>query len=454
MFCRICLVEHASGLAIFEEYRGEFLPGIVRTIAGVEIIQGDGLPEHICYDCAHILLQAQDIRKRCLESDAVLHARVLMEQHSQDSLQKIESEKNIFIWETIIQTYEPPPEDIFKAEPVEPPPSWEEPKEEEVSDESEKETTELENGCPENEVEEVFKCKHCPKQFSNKTRFNRHEHYHKQTKCKCPICNNVFSHKSNLKRHIATHKNQNQFNCDKCKAKFSDSNDLYEHLLKHSKTEAQREYIHECNFCDKRTKSVAAYRLHMKTEHGMEAEKPFLCKICPLTFASKQGLNRHIDNIHDSNRKNLRNRDKSFSCPTCGKKFSANFHLQVHIRIHTEEHPYKCDQCPKSFAQASGLKLHMFAHNGEKPFACRVCGKRFKQYGYVRAHLRSHSGEKGHACKVCNRSFRVKGNLTAHMATHIGSKPFACDVCGKSYAHSKKLRTHFEKVHRSQPKET
>lgn len=37
MFCRICLVEHASGLAIFEEYRGEFLPGIVRTIAGVEV---------------------------------------------------------------------------------------------------------------------------------------------------------------------------------------------------------------------------------------------------------------------------------------------------------------------------------------------------------------------------------------------------------------------------------
>ena len=48
----------------------------------------------------------------------------------------------------------------------------------------------------------------------------------------------------------------------------------------------------------------------------------------------------------------------------CGKRFSLDFNLRTHVRIHTGDRPYVCpfDGCNKKFAQSTNLKSHILTH--------------------------------------------------------------------------------------------
>lgn len=304
-----------------------------------------------------------------------------------------------------------------------------------------------------------FVCDTCSKVLPNETSLNRHQKYHRKDKSKCPLCTKLFSHSSNLKRHILMHRSEKSLDCDKCPKTFNQPAALYEHMKDHrsdpSTTTKEtlssvKHYIMHCEMCSEETESFAMFAKHMRKQHGITDRsqiKPFKCEVCAMHFASKQGMNRHIDNIHENNRRNLRSRDKNFLCNTCGKNFFTNFHLDVHIRSHTGERPFKCQFCNKAFAQMSGLKMHTFTHTGERPFMCSKCPKTFNQYGHVREHMMTHSSDRPHVCPVCDRSFRVKGNLTAHMLIHSGKKPYTCEHCGRRFRKSTLLLRHVEKKH-------
>lgn len=48
----------------------------------------------------------------------------------------------------------------------------------------------------------------------------------------------------------------------------------------------------------------------------------------------------------------------------CGKRFSLDFNLRTHERIHTGDKPYACpyEGCGKRFAQSTNLKAHILVH--------------------------------------------------------------------------------------------
>lgn len=239
-----------------------------------------------------------------------------------------------------------------------------------------KETVKKKSPSIDDDFDEKILCKLCKKTFPNQVSFRRHQNYHKSEKTKCPLCPKEFSHKSNLKRHLMIHKDKKPFDCDKCDQSYDTAALLYEHIKFHVSESPEKEkefsYVMECEICNQKSSSYAVFANHMKTDHNIDKVKAFKCRVCDMSFASKQGMFRHIDNIHENNRRNLRNRDKNFLCNTCGKSFYTNFHLEVHIRSHTGLKPFKCPHCDKSFSQKSGLSMHIYTHTGEKPFSCKV----------------------------------------------------------------------------------
>ena len=64
----------------------------------------------------------------------------------------------------------------------------------------------------------------------------------------------------------------------------------------------------------------------------------------------------------------------AYTCGHCGKSFSFNSHLEIHIAtVHEKKKPYKCSECGKRSGTKSNLRAHMKKdHSGKKAFIEKV----------------------------------------------------------------------------------
>ncbi|XP_050926392.1 gastrula zinc finger protein XlCGF8.2DB isoform X2 [Lates calcarifer] len=69
---------------------------------------------------------------------------------------------------------------------------------------------------------------------------------------------------------------------------------------------------------------------------------------------------------------------KKYDCPTCGRVFAHNHHLQRHLVIHSGKRPFKCFICGRGFTQSGNLKTHMKVHKGQKQQGVFTCGRAAK----------------------------------------------------------------------------
>ncbi|XP_066995971.2 fez family zinc finger protein erm-like [Anabrus simplex] len=167
-------------------------------------------------------------------------------------------------------------------------------------------------------------------------------------------------------------------------------------------------------------------------------QKSFTCPECGKIFNAHYNLTRHMP-VHTGAR--------PFVCKICGKGFRQASTLCRHKIIHTSEKPHKCHTCGKAFNRSSTLNTHARIHAGYKPFVCEYCGKGFHQKGNYKNHKLTHSGEKAYKCTICNKAFHQIYNLTFHMHTHNDKKPFTCKICGKGFCRNFDLKKHMRKLH-------
>ncbi|CAG7678922.1 unnamed protein product [Allacma fusca] len=71
-------------------------------------------------------------------------------------------------------------------------------------------------------------------------------------------------------------------------------------------------------------------------------------------------------------------------------------------------------------------KKELGIEKGREPFfkhRCRYCGKVFSSDSALQIHIRSHTGERPFKCNVCGSRFTTKGNLKVHFQRHTARFP-------------------------------
>jgi len=209
--------------------------------------------------------------------------------------------------------------------------------------------------------------------------------------------------------------------------------------------------------------SAAGSNAHMleverSTNENREPKTKFTCDFCSRHFVTKQGLQRHLVNSHDTS-------TMPFECGECEKKFTLKKELEEHLK--TTTHPkdfknrdYACGFCRQKFFTEDSREDHWQTHyENPKPHSstwkyfvhtCNDCGKKFSSIEFCMGHVRrrhenSETSRKLLGCKFCEKRFCLEQSLVWHTEFHkeIEEKPFECKICEIRFETKKELNEHF-----------
>ena len=189
-----------------------------------------------------------------------------------------------------------------------------------------------------------------------------------------------------------------------------------------------------CSLCDFRTNSFHRLENHNKRKHKQESSKTcescgeeirqslmpnhqlykhgkrnFPCDKCYKRYFRRCDLENHIEGEHS---------DETFQCPHCNAQpFTRKRRLEVHIKLHHEEHTVICAKCPFTTSENHYLMMHEKSKHTDKvdwPL-CDQCDYRHWDKNQVKLHItKAHNGVRI-SCQLCAASFTQRGNMISHM---------------------------------------
>ncbi|XP_023939842.2 zinc finger protein 1 homolog isoform X3 [Bicyclus anynana] len=166
-----------------------------------------------------------------------------------------------------------------------------------------------------------FPCHHCEKVFDTKRKQRSHEmaiHIHAQKSYKCGYCNEHFSTHWKKEKHISSEHGVNlrEIKCQVCDKVCLTANSLRIHV----KRDHLKERRFECKVCDYRFFGSQELREHMVKHTGI---RDYKCDICLKSYGKKSTLREHI-RIHAD--------DRRFKCGHCDLAFIQKCSLNNHLR--------------------------------------------------------------------------------------------------------------------------
>ena len=219
-------------------------------------------------------------------------------------------------------------------------------------------------------------------------------------------------------------KDQQNFPCNQCEKIFS----KLSFMLKHRRYEHSGEKI-KCPQCDYATRKDYHMKNHMM-KHSNETTPPescqkiYECIHCENRCETKQGLKKHIDNIHLGIK---------FQCSQC--EF-LGYEIRKHMLIHSDG-KHVCDICGHKSREPKDLRYHMLSqHSGKNRIRQRRKAKEscnvLKQDSF---------------CTLCEFKCKDKNYLKQHVLTVHEGKRYACDKCDYSAKYPANLNKHKTMVH-------
>ena len=232
------------------------------------------------------------------------------------------------------------------------------------------------------------------------------------------------------------------------------------------------------------------YNAHMKNKHTDKTELN-ICEICNKNYSSKGTLDRHIKDVHSSNKESC-TLNNVYQCVKCSRTFSNSGELEKHIN---ELHPpkptvkrvckpdnrtvsgyvennaliktvvvegyeyYRCSICNNAHESESVLVKHYIEMHPEKKLpTCKTCDRLFSSELTLGVHVRHGCKQEttlldeGFKCPICRSSFNRKDLLDRHVKTHVTDRPFKCSQCDYSCKRNDNLTDHVKRKHSTEEK--
>ena len=173
-------------------------------------------------------------------------------------------------------------------------------------------------------------------------------------------------------------KDQHQiYACQFCNAKYASAADLKKHVMDRHKVVVNNP-------------NLTVYKSESDTNNVRKAPSStefFHCKECNLEFSMKSSLTKHLKAHHSH---------VLHPCKLCKASFGAEADLEKHaLEKHklvlggTKGDSFQCATCNAQFMTAMQLKAHEFAqHKKAEVKSCEFCGKTFTKNFGLRLHIR------------------------------------------------------------------
>lgn len=246
--------------------------------------------------------------------------------------------------------------------------------------------------------------------------------------------------------------------CQVCLKTFNSRTVLAKHKRVHNE-----DMRFKCQQCCKVFKFKSLRKQHMKSHIG----KAFTCSDCSRSFCTAEKLESHVILVHVV--------EKKFECEICGRRFSENYTLTRHMKVHSDTKEYTCHICGNGYKWKHVLYNHLKIHErnntksmqtsdecldaatktsselqtAQEILSCDVCGESFNDKVLLNSHIDRHMEEKLFNCQICSSRFTGLFLLNHHMKVHNADKPYVCPHCGEGHESKSSLRTHWLLVHAS-----
>ncbi|XP_013777580.2 zinc finger and BTB domain-containing protein 24-like [Limulus polyphemus] len=294
-------------------------------------------------------------------------------------------------------------------------------------------------------------CKKCGEMCDNEEAYSWHMEKHlEEYEFHCTQCNESFARRQQYEKHMMGHE---KHGCTICGSNFSTKKDLMKHRQVVHDIHVKEEKKHLCTTCNKKFHRPTLLKIHQRVHTG---EKPNKCSECDKNFRTSKALSIHMKTAShlkiagkiDVEKVQL---EKPYLCAQCGAKFCARQGLQRHMQqLHCDLRPFECPYCDYKCKCKTNLKRHIEFHTDKRRFVCEVCGAAFHAFATLKEHnAYVHSDARDYVCEQCGKGFKGRSGLKRHMRIHSDARPYLC-YCGQSYKRMSHLKRHMVSSHHMQ----
>ncbi|XP_061182947.1 hypermethylated in cancer 2 protein-like isoform X3 [Saccostrea echinata] len=116
----------------------------------------------------------------------------------------------------------------------------------------------------------------------------------------------------------------------------------------HSTTKSEQNTVRKS---DEHFQSLVRQREACQSIDFQSDKEGFECHICKATFDFKMDLRHHMKNLHSFT-------ERPYTCEICFKMFQSPYHLNRHLKMHSNLREFECELCGKRFKHNYHVKNH------------------------------------------------------------------------------------------------